>query len=138
MSKLYFTYSAMNAGKSAILLQAAGAQASSGLPNVLFIAIDDLRPALGCYGDETAVTPNIDRLAAEGLRFDRAYCQVPVCGASRASLLSGVRPTRDRFINYSTRLDKDLPGVTSLPGFTCRVSSSTAIETLSSSIMVTW
>lgn len=85
--------------------------------NVLFIAVDDLRPELNSYGASHIVSPNIDRLAAEGLRFDRAYCQVPVCGASRASLLSGVRPTRDRFVNYMTRLDDDLPGVTSLPGF---------------------
>lgn len=85
--------------------------------NVLFIAIDDLRPELNSYGATQIVSPNIDRLASEGLLFERAYCQVPVCGASRASLLSGVRPTRDRFINYSTRLDVDLPGVVSLPGF---------------------
>ena len=85
--------------------------------NVLFIAIDDLRPELNSYGAKHIVSPNIDRLASEGLLFERAYCQVPVCGASRASLLSGVRPTRNRFINYSTRLDVDLPGVVSLPGF---------------------
>ena len=85
--------------------------------NVLFIAVDDLRPELNSYGASHIISPNIDRLASDGLLFDRAYCQVPVCGASRASLLSGVRPTRDRFVNYNTLLDTDLPGVTSLPGF---------------------
>ena len=60
-------------------------------PNVLFIAVDDLRPELGCYGRST-VTPNIDRLAQSGLRFDRAYCNQAVCGASRVSLMTGLYP----------------------------------------------
>ena len=84
-------------------------------PNVLFIAVDDLRPMLGCYGNQYIKTPNIDRLAAEGTLFEKAYCNVPVCGASRASLLTGMRPTRTRFLNYHTRADKDAPGITSLP-----------------------
>ena len=52
-------------------------------PNVLFIAVDDLRPELGCYGNAHIVTPNIDKLAAGGVLFERAFCAVPVCGASR-------------------------------------------------------
>ena len=62
-------------------------------PNVLFIAIDDLRPELGTYGTDV-LTPNIDRLAASGVRFDQAYCQQAVCGASRLSLMSGLYPIR--------------------------------------------
>jgi len=62
-------------------------------PNVLFIAVDDLRPELGTYGTD-AITPNIDRLAASGVRFDQAYCQQAVCGASRLSLMSGLYPIR--------------------------------------------
>ncbi|MGB7326066.1 MAG: sulfatase-like hydrolase/transferase, partial [Rubripirellula sp.] len=54
--------------------------------NVLMIAVDDLRPELACYGAPSIHSPNIDRLASQGVRFDRAYCQVAVCGASRASL----------------------------------------------------
>ena len=84
-------------------------------PNVLFIAVDDLRPQLGCYGHKQMLSPNIDGLAADGVTFLRSYCQVPVCGASRASLLTGVRPTRDRFINYNVWAEKDLPGALSLP-----------------------
>jgi len=84
-------------------------------PNVLFIAVDDLRPQLGCYGHKRMISPNIDRLAGEGVTFLRSYCQVPVCGASRASLLTGARPTHDRFLGYSTWAQKDLPGVPVLP-----------------------
>lgn len=84
-------------------------------PNVLFIAVDDLRPQLGCYGNALVKSPNIDRLAATGMVFERAYCQVPVCGASRASLMTGLRPTRTRFVNFNTWADKDAPGTTTLP-----------------------
>ena len=83
--------------------------------NVLFIAIDDLRPQLACYGRPQMVTPNIDALASGGLLFERAYCQVPVCGATRASLLSGIRPLRDRFVTFDTWTDEDAPGVRTLP-----------------------
>lgn len=61
-------------------------------PNILFIAVDDLRPSIGCYGDSKAITPNIDRLAEQSLQFNQAYCQVAVCNPSRASLMTGLRP----------------------------------------------
>lgn len=85
-------------------------------PNVLFIMIDDLRPELGCYGSDVAITPNLDALASEGMLFERAYCNFAVCGASRASMLSGLYPLpRKRFTSYKTYLEKDAPGVATLP-----------------------
>ena len=68
---------------------------SKAKPNVLFIAIDDLRPELGCYGKHV-LSPNIDKLAASGTKFNRAYCQQAVCGASRLSLMGGLYPTNTR------------------------------------------
>ncbi len=84
-------------------------------PNILFIAVDDLRPELGFYGNEHMVTPQLDKLASESFIFDRAYCNIPVCGASRASLLSGARPTRFRYIDARTEKDHDFPEAVSLP-----------------------
>ncbi|MEM6522632.1 MAG: sulfatase [Bacteroidota bacterium] len=86
-----------------------------GKPNVLFIAIDDLRPELATYGQKQVITPNIDKFASESLLFNRAYCSVPVCGASRASLLTGILPTKNRFINYRSRADEDAPDAKMLP-----------------------
>ncbi|MBK1879372.1 sulfatase [Pelagicoccus mobilis] len=83
--------------------------ADSDRPNVLFIAIDDLRPELGCYGDTIVQTPHIDRLASQGMIFERAYCQVAVCGASRASMMTGILPTDTRFVDYLAKVDEDTP-----------------------------
>ncbi len=75
---------------------AAAANADAGgkpsRPNVLLICVDELKPVIGCYGDPLAVTPNIDRLAASGVRFDAAYCNQAVCSPSRNALLIGLRP----------------------------------------------
>ena len=98
---------------SPLLLQAEEVEAMR--PNVLFIAIDDLRPELGCYGAEQIKTPNIDRFAEQALVFNRAYCQIPVCGASRASLMTGILPTKDRFWDYKVRADEDVPDAVTLP-----------------------
>ena len=84
-------------------------------PNVLFIGVDDLRPEISCYGCKKMVTPNLDRLAERGVRFDQAYCNIAVCGASRASLMKGLRPTPTRFTSYLTWAEKDAPDVPSLP-----------------------
>ena len=102
-----------------ILVSCSGSLEKNGpteTPNVLFIAVDDLRPELGCYGREIISSPNIDRLAAKGTRFDRSYCNIPVCGASRASLMTGLRPARNRFLTYLSRADEEAPGIITLPG----------------------
>jgi len=83
--------------------------------NVLFIAVDDLRPQLGCYGQNQIISPNIDRLAGQGLLFERTYCQQAVCAPSRASLLSGTRPDTTKIYDLSTPLRKAMPDVLTLP-----------------------
>ncbi|MCC7492044.1 MAG: sulfatase [Fimbriimonadaceae bacterium] len=83
--------------------------------NVLFLVVDDLRPQLGCYGHRQMRTPQIDQLAAEGFRFDRAYCQQAVCAPSRASVLSGCRPDTTRIYDLETPLRRTLPDVLTLP-----------------------
>ena len=88
--------------------------AQNSKPNVLFIAVDDLRPELGCYGKEHIQSPNIDRLADSGTVFERAYCMVPTCGASRASLMTGLRPTRGRFVSYDANAGKEAQGIATL------------------------
>ncbi|AQT67688.1 Choline-sulfatase [Anaerohalosphaera lusitana] len=78
-------------GLSPVLGAVGGSSGKKGKPNVLFIAVDDLRPELGCYGQGHIKSPNIDRLADTGTLFRRAYCNVPVCGPSRVSLMTGLR-----------------------------------------------
>ena len=77
--------------------------------NILFILVDDLRTELPIYGKEHIVAPNINRLAKESVVFQNAYVNVPVCGASRASMMTGIRPTESRFVGYQARIDKDTP-----------------------------
>ncbi|MBE0677025.1 MAG: sulfatase [Bacteroidales bacterium] len=83
--------------------------------NVLFFFVDDLRPNLGCYGDKTAVTPNIDMLARSGVMFSHAYCQQAVSNPSRTSLLTGLRPDENGVTDLETHFRDNVPDVVTLP-----------------------
>ncbi|MDG2254874.1 MAG: sulfatase [Opitutaceae bacterium] len=86
-------------------------------PNILIIGIDDLRPELNCYGAEHIHSPNIDRLAARGTLFERAYSQYAVCGPSRSSMFTGCRPDTTEAYNNKTHFRNNLPDTASLPEF---------------------
>ena len=84
-------------------------------PNVLLLYMDDLRPQLNCYGYSEIQSPQIDALAKNGVLFKNAYCNVAVCGASRASMLTGIRPTKNIFRNYKVFVQNDTPEAITLP-----------------------
>jgi iduronate 2-sulfatase len=79
--------------------------------NVLFLICDDLNTDLGCYGHPQVKTPNIDRLAAQGTRFEHAYCQFPLCGPSRASFMAGLYPDQTLIHRNAIYLREHLPQV---------------------------
>lgn len=93
------------------------AQAQSPSKNILFIAVDDLRLELGCYGDDFMQTPNIDQLARSGMLFERAYCQQAICAASRISVMTGMRPDTTGVYDLQHPLNETLPDAMSLPRF---------------------
>jgi len=84
-------------------------------PNILLLYIDDLRPELASFGVPQIHSPNIDALAEKGIKFTNAYCNVPVCGASRASMLTGMLPTKNRFLDYKTFVEEETPEAVTLP-----------------------
>ncbi len=111
MKSLRFILSlAVMAGATAVLDAAPPAR-----PNVLLLMSDDLAATLGCYGNAQAGTPHLDALAARGMLFERAYCQFPHCNPSRASMMSGLRPSTTRVTDNADNLYENVPGVVTLP-----------------------
>ena len=84
--------------------------------NVLFIIVDDLRAALPTYGNQQVVAPNITNFAESAVQFDNAYVNIPTCGASRASILTGIRPSREYFKKFTTSIERDMPDAITFPG----------------------
>jgi iduronate 2-sulfatase len=93
----------------------AGASPPAERMNVLFFFIDDLRPELHCFGADYIHSPNIDKLAETGVRFERNYCQYAICGPSRASLLTGLRPDTLKIEDIDTYFRRTVPDVVTLP-----------------------
>lgn len=86
-------------------------------PNILFIAVDDLKPNMGCFGDPLAITPNIDAIAAKGMVFTKTYCQQAVCAPSRASLLTGQYPDQTKVWDLETLIRDKNPDIVTLPQY---------------------
>jgi len=99
----------------AMLLPAGPAFAARTRLNVLFLAVDDMNNDLACFGHPLVKSPSLDRLAARGVRFERAYCQFPLCSPSRSSLLTGLRPDSTRVFDLQYHFRQDLPDLVTLP-----------------------
>lgn len=103
------------AALTAVTLGAGAARATTPPMNVLFLIADDLRTEMGCYGSPLAKTPNLDALATSGIRFERAYCQFPLCNPSRSSMLTGRYPTSVGVLGNRTWFGATCPNAVSLP-----------------------
>lgn len=115
--RAFFTRMACSSAMLAVMvagLAAFAAPEAPPKPNILFIAIDDLRPELGCYGKSYVHSPNIDRLASAGIAFNHAYCQEATCSPSRTAVLTGLRPDTSKVWDLVTSFRKAQPDVVTL------------------------
>ncbi|TAJ14533.1 DUF229 domain-containing protein [Marinilabiliaceae bacterium JC017] len=120
-------YSQIKNTSLALLAVAMGTSACAGLskkkktedkkPNILFLTVDDLKPVLGCYGNQNVLTPNIDQLAKSGVTFSNAYCQQAICAPSRISVFTGLRPDRTKVWDLKTNMRDMNPEVVTLPQY---------------------
>jgi iduronate 2-sulfatase len=115
IAQLFLTFGSLFAAALFVERSAGLLVAAESRPNVLFIISDDLNNSLGCYGHPLAKTPNIDRLAQRGVRFERAYCQFPLCGPSRNSMLTGLYPNSTGILLNSQIFRQTIPRQISLP-----------------------
>lgn len=104
-------------GCAILVSHIAAITAQESRPNILFIAVDDLRTELGCYGVDQIITPNIDRLASKGTVFKRAYCQQAVCSPSRTSLMTGLRPDKTKVYDLHTHFRSTIPDAITIPQY---------------------
>jgi uncharacterized sulfatase len=108
-----------NVSRRGFLAAATGApailRAAAPRRNLLFIASDDLNHCFSAYGHDVVQTPNLDRIAKSGVRFDRAYCQFPLCSPSRTSILTGLAPDSTGVYDLQTHFRQNIPGVVTLP-----------------------
>lgn len=126
--KLNLRFKGVNVAMLSVLVLPAFAQKAlvkPNRPNVLFIAVDDLKPILGCYGDKLAKTPNIDRIAKTGTVFMTNYCQQAVSGPTRASLMTGMRPDYTKIWDLKTLMRDVNPDIVSLPQYLIKQGYST-------------
>ena len=104
-------------GLIALGLMALSQSAVAKPKNILFVAVDDLKPLLGSYGDTRVISPNFDQLAEKGIIFTNAHCQQAVCGPSRASIMSGLYPDTTKVWDLKTKWRDVNPDIVSIPQF---------------------
>ncbi len=114
LHKMAISLTTIRLGALFFLLSVTSAAAADH-PNVLLILVDDLKPAMGCYGDSVAQTPNLDALAARGMRFDRAYCNQAVCAPSRFTLMLGSHSTSTGLYGLGSQLRQIIPDAVTMP-----------------------